>query len=88
MRKLFLFAAICLALLIFIPLSNSAQNIVIKGRVTDEKGIPVSGATVSVKATTQAAMSRLYGGIHFLPGIGNGKVLGQQVAYYVIGKLL
>lgn len=33
-------------------------------------------------ASKEACISRLYGGIHFIDGIENGKLLGKQIAEY------
>lgn len=38
------------------------------------------------EAANEAAMSRLYGGIHFLPAIENGKVLGRRIGNFVLEK--
>ncbi len=39
------------------------------------------------QAAEEAAISRLYGGIHYMPAITNGQTEGQQVGEFVIGKL-
>lgn len=39
------------------------------------------------EARDEAAISRLYGGIHFMPAIRNGKVQGESIGKYIIKKL-
>lgn len=39
-------------------------------------------------AANEAAISRLYGGIHFRPAIENGKELGKKVGSFVLKKLM
>ncbi|MBL7698779.1 MAG: vanadium-dependent haloperoxidase [Chitinophagaceae bacterium] len=38
-------------------------------------------------AAREASMSRMYGGIHYLPSLDNGLVQGRKLAEYVIAKL-
>ncbi|RDC65129.1 vanadium-dependent haloperoxidase [Adhaeribacter pallidiroseus] len=39
------------------------------------------------QAAEEAAISRLYGGIHYMPAITNGQTEGQQVGDFVISKI-
>jgi hypothetical protein len=39
-------------------------------------------------AAQEAAISRLYGGIHYMPAITNGSEQGKQVGQYVVKKLV
>lgn len=39
------------------------------------------------QAAEEAAISRLYGGIHYMPAITNGQVEGQLVGDFVVGKI-
>ncbi|MDX2173206.1 MAG: vanadium-dependent haloperoxidase [Bacteroidota bacterium] len=39
------------------------------------------------EARDEAAISRLYGGIHFMPAINNGKIQGQNIGKFVIKKI-
>ncbi len=50
-------------------------------------GLPSRNFRSFTDAANEAAMSRLYGGIHFREAIENGKDLGQKIGYYVIEKL-
>tara|TARA_R110002073_G_scaffold326975_1_gene507299 strand:+ start:6060 stop:7382 length:1323 start_codon:yes stop_codon:yes gene_type:complete len=40
-----------------------------------------------IEASKEAAISRLYGGIHFMPAIENGKIQGVKVGEHVLDKL-
>jgi TonB-linked SusC/RagA family outer membrane protein len=55
MRKKLLFAQ--LMMLLLLSVSGFSQTMDVTGRVTDEKGNPVPGATVSVKGTSQAVVT-------------------------------
>jgi hypothetical protein len=52
--------------------------------MTQQKGIPSQGMSLSWKtfsdAARQAGQSRLYGGIHFTPGNTYGLSLGKAIA--------
>jgi len=50
-------------------------------------GMPVRSFTSFFEASDEAAMSRLYGGIHFRFGNEAGKVLGRKVGNKVLEKL-
>jgi hypothetical protein len=39
------------------------------------------------EAANEACMSRLYGGIHFIDAIENGKIMGNQLGEYHIQKV-
>jgi len=41
-----------------------------------------------VQASQEAAMSRMYGGIHYLPACENGKVVGKKVGEFILAKLV
>jgi hypothetical protein len=60
------------------------------GSMTHQIGVPASQVTLSWSTFTQAAeeagMSRLYGGIHFMPGNTYGRSSGRQVASLVWDK--
>ncbi|MBK8722016.1 MAG: phosphatase PAP2 family protein [Saprospiraceae bacterium] len=38
-------------------------------------------------ASNEAALSRMYGGIHFRPAIENGQTQGKAVGKYIISKI-
>ncbi|WP_237144710.1 vanadium-dependent haloperoxidase [Pontibacter pamirensis] len=50
-------------------------------------GLPARSFESFEAAAEEAAMSRLYGGIHFMPAIVNGAEEGKQVGAYVVSKL-
>ena len=39
------------------------------------------------QAANEAALSRLYGGIHFRDSVENGQMAGKEVGEYVVGKI-
>jgi hypothetical protein len=39
------------------------------------------------EASDEAAISRLYGGIHYMPAIENGITQGRALGRYVVGQL-
>lgn len=50
-------------------------------------GLPARPFTSFNQAAEEAAISRLYGGIHFMPAIVNGAEEGKQVGTYIVSKL-
>ena len=52
-----------------------------------EFGIPVRHFTSFKQAAQEAAISRFYGGIHYMPSINNGLDEGQKIGLFVISKL-
>jgi membrane-associated phospholipid phosphatase len=50
-------------------------------------GMPARQFTSFFQAADEAAISRLYGGIHFRPAIENGSKQGRAVGAYVVNKL-
>jgi hypothetical protein len=53
-----------------------------------EYGIPPRKFGSFIQASREAAVSRLYGGIHYLPACEIGKTVGSQVGEFVNGKLI
>lgn len=51
-------------------------------------GLPVRKYNSFLEASAEAAISRLYGGIHYMPAISDGVEQGKQVGEYLIEKLL
>jgi hypothetical protein len=51
-----------------------------------EFGVPDRTFTSFYQAANEAAISRLYGGIHFLPAVENGKDLGRKVGNFILEK--
>lgn len=52
-----------------------------------EFGLPVRHFSSFLEAANEAAISRLYGGIHYLPAIKNGQEEGFAIGRYFAGKL-
>lgn len=50
-------------------------------------GLPVRSFTSFIDASEEAAISRMYGGIHYMPAIANGVTQGKALGSYVINKL-
>lgn len=53
----------------------------------EEYGLPVRSFTSFYDASAEAAISRLYGGIHYMPAIDNGVAQGKNVGKYIIREL-
>lgn len=51
-------------------------------------GLPERSFNSFMEASQEAAISRLYGGIHYRPAIDDGVTQGQQVGDFIVGKLL
>lgn len=52
-----------------------------------EFGIPVRHFTSFAQAAEEAAISRFYGGIHYMPAIINGSQEGKRLGTFITGKL-
>ncbi|HKZ66200.1 MAG TPA: vanadium-dependent haloperoxidase [Chitinophagaceae bacterium] len=52
-----------------------------------EFGIPVRHFTSFIQAAEEAAISRFYGGIHYMPSIVNGSDEGKKIGAFMIKKL-
>ncbi len=50
-------------------------------------GLPVRHFTSFYHASDEAAVSRLYGGIHYRPAIDEGVEQGERLGNYIIGKI-
>ncbi len=66
-------------------LTVPAKGTRIEPNCTPEAPVSLTWATVD-DAAAQASVSRLYGGIHFVPGCTEGLVLGKKVAETVYAK--
>lgn len=53
----------------------------------EEYGLPMRSFTSFYNASAEAAISRLYGGIHYMPAITNGVSQGKNVGNYVVGNV-
>ncbi|MCO6479835.1 MAG: vanadium-dependent haloperoxidase [Phaeodactylibacter sp.] len=51
-------------------------------------GLPERHFNSFMEASREAAISRLYGGIHYRPAIDDGVAQGRQVGDYIVGQLL
>src|SRR5258706_10693135 len=52
-----------------------------------EFGMPPRSFKSFMQASEEAAVSRVYGGIHYIPACENGKVQGKQVGEFILTKL-
>lgn len=52
-----------------------------------EYGLPARSYNSFMQAASEAAISRLYGGIHYMPAITNGATQGKAVGRYIAEKL-
>ncbi len=52
-----------------------------------EFGLPVRAFKSFRQASEEAAISRFYGGIHYMPSINNGMLEGKQIGSFITGKL-
>ncbi|MFY0591492.1 vanadium-dependent haloperoxidase [Roseivirga sp.] len=50
-------------------------------------GLPIRSFTSFIDASEEAAISRMYGGIHYMPAIANGVTQGKALGKYVIDKI-
>lgn len=50
-------------------------------------GLPVRSFTSFIDASEEAAISRMYGGIHYMPAIANGVTQGRALGDFVVNKL-
>ena len=50
-------------------------------------GLPMRSFNSFLEASSEAAVSRLYGGIHYMPAIENGVTQGRKLGAYVVSKL-
>ena len=53
----------------------------------EEYGLPTRSFSSFLEASEEAAISRLYGGIHYGPACYNGVKQGQQVGDFIVGSL-
>jgi len=52
-----------------------------------EYGLPARSFPSFLAASQEAAISRLYGGIHYRPAIDNGVVQGRKLGKYIVGNV-
>jgi PAP2 superfamily len=63
------------------------DNVAFTDSTEVQYGIPERRFESFNKAAQQAAISRMYGGIHFRPAIENGVVQGENIGKYVLTKV-
>ncbi len=51
-------------------------------------GLPVRSFKSFYAAAEEAAISRLYGGIHYMPAISNGVAQGKKIGKYLVGNVV
>jgi len=63
------------------------DNFVFTDSTEVEFGMPPRSFKSFIQASQEAAVSRVYGGIHYMPACENGKTQGRQVGEYVLSKI-
>jgi hypothetical protein len=63
------------------------DNFAFTDSVEVEYGLPARSYTSFLHASSEAAVSRLYGGIHYRPAIDNGVEQGEKVGKYIIANI-
>ncbi len=63
------------------------ENFAYEDYVEVEYGLPKRAYSSFKKASEEAAISRLYGGIHYMPAIEYGVEQGKQVGEFVVGQI-
>jgi PAP2 superfamily len=63
------------------------DNIAYTDSVEVKYGLPVRDFKSFRQAASEAAISRLYGGIHYMPAINNGSEQGKKIGQFIVKKL-
>ncbi len=63
------------------------DNYKYRDNVEESYGLPSRNFTSFKQAAAEAAMSRYWGGIHFMDGNANGVVVGKGIGNFVVAKL-
>ena len=63
------------------------ENFAFDDTVEVEYGLPKRSFKSFLEASEEAAISRLYGGIHYRPAIDMGVAQGERVGKYVVNNL-
>lgn len=63
------------------------DNFAYRDDVEEEFGLPARNFNSFMEASSEAAVSRLYGGIHYRPAIDNGVEQGEKVGKYVVANV-
>ena len=53
----------------------------------EEYGLPARSFNSFIEASEEAAISRLYGGIHYMPAIDNGVTQGRALGRHLMGQI-
>ena len=82
-KRVFLLQNVCIILLLLIIAqpSFSQNNFKVTGKVTDETGKPVQGATVQVKGTTIATATIADGSYSLMAPSGTSRLVITSVGY-------
>ncbi len=54
----------------------------------EEYGLPPRYFNSFIEASEEAAISRLYGGIHYMPAIDNGVTQGRRLGRFILGRVV
>ncbi len=63
------------------------DNFAFDDSTEEEYGLPTRSYRSFLQASEEAAISRLYGGIHYRPAIDNGVTQGEAVGSYVLAQI-
>ncbi len=63
------------------------DNVAFQDSTEVQWGLPVRNFASFYEAADEAAISRLYGGIHYMPAIENGVSQGKIIGNYIVGEL-
>ena len=63
------------------------ENFSFDDTTEEEYGLPMRSFTSFKNASEEAAVSRLYGGIHYRPAIDNGVKQGEEVGDFIVAQL-
>jgi hypothetical protein len=63
------------------------ENFAFDDTTEQEYGLPVRSFTSFYNASDEAAVSRLYGGIHYRPAIDYGVDQGEKVGHFIVDKI-
>ena len=64
------------------------DNFAFKDTTEEEYGLPARNFKSFIHASEEAAVSRLYGGIHYRPAIDYGVEQGEEVGKFIVGKVI
>lgn len=63
------------------------DNFAFEDTSEEEYGLPMRSFKSFIEASEEAAVSRLYGGIHYMPAIDNGVTQGRKLGRFVLEKV-